>query len=415
VSCLNASASNNIDSGRKAFFQGTHRVLAPSTTLELVNRVLPRLGITRVANITGLDRVGIPVCMVCRPNSRSLSVSQGKGLDLLSAKASGVMESVESYHAEHIDLPLILSSFDELCCTHSIPDPHQLPQSKKSNWTSELPLQWIEGFDLATENSAWVPFEVVHLNLALESMPGEGSFITSSSGLASGNHPLEAISHAICELVERDALALWRLPFTRSSKFLDLQTVDDPDCIWLIDKFRAAGITPAVWDVTSDVGIATFVCCALEEHGNSFHPIPAAPGSGCHPSRAIALSRALTEAAQCRATLIAGSRDDLSAADYEYLFSPKAAAPWRNMMQPPPEHKFQDTPDFRSDSLQDDVDWELQQLQQAGLKQVMVVDLTKPEFRIPVVRVVIPGLEPDDPGRRLGPRSKAILDRWLGL
>ncbi|TGV60738.1 hypothetical protein EN803_38435, partial [Mesorhizobium sp. M2D.F.Ca.ET.160.01.1.1] len=41
-----------------------------------------RMGITRVANVTGLDRIGIPVVMVCRPNARSLAVSQGKGIDL---------------------------------------------------------------------------------------------------------------------------------------------------------------------------------------------------------------------------------------------------------------------------------------------------------------------------------------------
>jgi ribosomal protein S12 methylthiotransferase accessory factor YcaO len=29
----------------------------------------PVMGITRVANVTGLDSVGIPVVMVCRPNS----------------------------------------------------------------------------------------------------------------------------------------------------------------------------------------------------------------------------------------------------------------------------------------------------------------------------------------------------------
>ncbi len=54
------------------------------------------MGISRVTNVTGLDTVGIPLVMVCRPNSRSISVSQGKGCDLDAAKASGVMESVET-------------------------------------------------------------------------------------------------------------------------------------------------------------------------------------------------------------------------------------------------------------------------------------------------------------------------------
>ena len=74
-------------------------------TLERVTPYLPVMGITRIANVTGFDTIGIPVVMVTRPNSRSISVSQGKGFDVPSAKASGVMESIESYHAERIDLP----------------------------------------------------------------------------------------------------------------------------------------------------------------------------------------------------------------------------------------------------------------------------------------------------------------------
>src|SRR5439155_960795 len=65
------------------------------------------IGITRVANITGLDRIGIPVVTVCRPNARSLSVSQGKGVTLAAARASGLMEATELYHAEHVLRPLV--------------------------------------------------------------------------------------------------------------------------------------------------------------------------------------------------------------------------------------------------------------------------------------------------------------------
>ena len=79
---------------RKSFYRGTHRLVAPEQTLARVSRLMPVMGITRIANVTGLDRIGVPVVMVCRPNSRSLSVSQGKGVDLLAAKASGLMESL---------------------------------------------------------------------------------------------------------------------------------------------------------------------------------------------------------------------------------------------------------------------------------------------------------------------------------
>src|SRR5208282_2138326 len=102
----------------KGYQAGTHRLVSPEDTLERVRPLLPRMGITRVANVTGLDCIGIPVVMVCRPNSRNVAVSQGKGLTLAAAKVSGIMESVEGYHAERVALPLLLGSYEELRATH---------------------------------------------------------------------------------------------------------------------------------------------------------------------------------------------------------------------------------------------------------------------------------------------------------
>jgi ribosomal protein S12 methylthiotransferase accessory factor len=110
------------DPGLKAFRAGTHRMVAPEETLARVRRFMPVMGITRLANVTGLDVIGVPVVSVCRPNSRSLAVSQGKGLTLAAAKASGVMESVEYYHAENITLPLVLASYERLRYSETIVD-----------------------------------------------------------------------------------------------------------------------------------------------------------------------------------------------------------------------------------------------------------------------------------------------------
>src|SRR5918995_3479572 len=112
----------------KGHRRGTHRLVAPGATVERVAPLRARMGITRVANVTGLDRIGIPVVMVCRPNSRSIAVSQGKGLDLDAAKASGVMEAIELYHAERVELPLKLGSSRDLARTHRLIDLHALPR-----------------------------------------------------------------------------------------------------------------------------------------------------------------------------------------------------------------------------------------------------------------------------------------------
>src|SRR5439155_24761113 len=111
----------------KVFWRGTHRVVPPEETIERARPLLPAMGITRIADVTGLDVIGIPVVMVCRPNSRSLAVSQGKGLDLAAAKASGVMESIEAYHAEHITLSVKLTTYEELRYTNRLADIPRLP------------------------------------------------------------------------------------------------------------------------------------------------------------------------------------------------------------------------------------------------------------------------------------------------
>ena len=124
----------------KRHLRGTHRTCAPAETLARVAPLLAGMGITRVANVTGLDRTGIPVVMVCRPNARSIAVSQGKGLTLEAAKASGIMESIEVWHAELIMRPVKLASLDEMRGEHRMVDVGRLPRAAGSPFTPQLPL-----------------------------------------------------------------------------------------------------------------------------------------------------------------------------------------------------------------------------------------------------------------------------------
>ena len=133
----------------KVFRQGTHRSQSLDYTLKHALRLAPVMGITRVANVTGLDSVGIPVVMVCRPNSRSVAVSQGKGIDLASARASGLMEASELYHAETITLPLRLASYEELRYQYNVVEIDELAREvRRSHFQSNLRLLWCEGLDL---------------------------------------------------------------------------------------------------------------------------------------------------------------------------------------------------------------------------------------------------------------------------
>ncbi len=402
---------------KKGFRDGTHRVVPPGDTVARVRRFLPVMGITRVANVTGLDTVGIPVVMVCRPNSRSISVSQGKGCDLDSAKASGVMESVESYHAEHISLPLRLGSVEDLGYTHSLVDITRIPRFSDTRFTPFAQLLWIEGRDLIGDRDVWVPYELVHLNYTVPLPTGHGCFTANSNGLASGNHRLEAISHGICEVVERDAVTLWHLldEDAKDQTRIDLDTVDDPVCRGLLDKYQAAGVRVGVWEITTDVGIPGFLCRIVQQAAPPANGTRPATGMGCHPSREVALARALTEAAQSRLTFISGARDDLWRTEYEEFLDPKVHDAWLSCIERNgPCRNFREVPTWNGDSFEDDVDWALERLGAVGIEEVIAVDLTKPEFGIPVVRMVIPGLEGIDsspnyvPGERARARLQSI-------
>ncbi len=380
---------------------GTDRVVAPDDTVARVRPLLPAMGITRIANVTGLDYLGIPVVMVTRPNARFLAVAQGKGIDIDHARASGVMEAIETFHGERIALPLKLQSYAEMRASHDVVEPALLPSIRGSRFHPDLLILWIEGFDIVARRPLWLPYESVHVNYALPLPACTGCFASSSNGLASGNHLLEAIGSGICEVVERDADALWLAAgeAARDARRVDPASVDDGRCRQLLARYAAARIAVELWETTSDLGIPAFRCNIFEAADNPHDPQGIFFGSGCHPSRAIALSRALTEAAQSRLTWIAGSRDDIQRQDYRDPGGAPAAAPADGDGPALAMRRFADAPDFASTTLNDDLRRELDCLNAAGIGQVVVVDLTIAGIGLPVVKVVIPGLEgvPDGP------------------
>jgi YcaO-like protein with predicted kinase domain len=369
------------------------------------------MGITRVADITGLDTIGIPVIAVCRPNSRSVVVSLGKGLDVMAARASGVMESIEAFMAERIVRPLIIGSVNDLKFSHPLVDVDLIPRTADSLYHPDFPLLWVEGRGLISQGPVWVPYELVHTAYTLPAPTGTGCFIATSNGLASGNHLLEAISHGICETVERDAdtLHALRTPEDQAVRRVDPQTVDDVACREALDRLERAGMAVAIWDMTTDIGIPAFRCLIAEGDRQPARMRRGSVGMGCHPDRAIALLRALTEAAQARLAALYTVRDEPDhldrhdgAADVAEQQAELAAEATRD---------FTSVPAFVSDSIDQDVAWELDALRSAGINEVVAVDLTREEFGISVVRVIVPGLEGPTGivSCLLGPRAMSVI------
>lgn len=128
----------------------------------------------------------------------------------------------------------------------------------------------------------------------------------------------------------------------------------------------------------------------------------------------MALLRALTEAAQARTTYISGTRDDFPLDAWETAYRRRRRDTLgRDLDDTPPQASFSDVPTFTAPTPADDLDWLLARLRTVGVDQTIAIDLDKPALGLPVVRMVVPGLEgPNEEGGNYapGPRARRLME-----
>jgi ribosomal protein S12 methylthiotransferase accessory factor len=287
------------------------------------------LGVTRLGNITGLDRLGLPVYTAVVPRSDdSISVYNGKGVRPEDAKAGALMEAIERQSALNRDLPVIEASLNDLRRgARAVAEPgsfnHRLCEAYSDNQT----YLWTEAYDLIGREPVLVPAGLAGYG---PKYAAHSPFdINSSNGLASGNCFEEAVCHGLCELIERDAMTLADLhcrwipralrratlgakagtqgvDHTNGYPRIDLVEAGHP-FPELLAAFERAGLRPIVRETTSDLKI----CCAVASVADD--SVPGFPlvhcGIGTHPNSRIAVMRALTELAQSRVVDIQGARE----------------------------------------------------------------------------------------------------------
>jgi hypothetical protein len=127
-----------------------------------------------------------PVWIAVRPNSRTLSLSQGKGLDPWAARVSATMEYIELALAERPSLTLEFATEQALASRETVVDIRALPRPKVSLFGARRPVHWTRVADWATGAAIWVPYELVNADATVPWLPGSGSFLPSTNGLASG-------------------------------------------------------------------------------------------------------------------------------------------------------------------------------------------------------------------------------------
>ncbi|MEU8779351.1 YcaO-like family protein [Streptomyces sp. NPDC048606] len=369
--------------GLKVFTAGTHRVRPPAETWELVRRRLPEYGITRVADVTGLDVIGIPVAVAVRPLSRSLSVSQGKGHTPLLARVSAAMESIEMWHAEFACPPAVhhRTPASALRPPYALDLLDRHPGSLLHDGT---PLDWVTATGTLGGARVPVPRDCVRLG---SSRPGHWrppGLTVTSNGLASGNTFEEAALHAAYEVMERDALSrLAAVPGDPRVTFR-AETVEDPLCTELIERVTRGGVFLDLALVPNRWGLPCFAAFVWSE---DFALLTA--GSGAHSSPGVALARAITEAVQSRLTLINGTRDDVTAV-YAHARRGVTARPRRDPgARAHHELPAATTPDFTDVGVE--LRWACARLAEVTGQEPLVVDLgTTEDFS--VVKLIAPGL-----------------------
>jgi YcaO-like protein with predicted kinase domain len=367
---------------------GTLRAASLAATWRRFAPAARRAGITRIAELTGLDTIGIPVFAAIRPMGRSLSTQQGKGATALAARVSALMESLETWSAEHMALPAVRTSWRRL--GDRAVDVRRLARPR-GRLDRDARWRWVEGWDLGADRPVLVPEQAVTLDTTFRAPP---VFDISSNGLASGNARVEAIAHGLCEVIERDAEAAWRR--AGGDRRIVLDSIPDPACRALIDRITAAGARVWVWDVTdpaSPAGIAVIGAAIMEDPREpAWRTLGFYQGFGAHWQPEIAIARALTEAAQTRLTYIAGARDDFFAHDYARATDPRRlAALWQRFSAPCDEPVgFDELPRRTARTLGDAVEHLV-----ATQRQVIAVDLTHPALGVPVVKVIVPGVATD--------------------
>src|ERR1700727_2428828 len=117
------------------------------------------------------------------------------------------------------------------------------------------------------------------------------AFAADSNGCAAGNTREEAIVQGFLELVERDAYAIWWYNRLRMPE-VDLDQFDDAYIRDLKSQLADAGRKLWVLDVTSDLGVPTYVAILhwMQDGKENIEF-----GSGGHFDKRIALLRPLTE------------------------------------------------------------------------------------------------------------------------
>ena len=378
------------------YFKGTHRVIAPQKTIENNEDKLKSIGVTRIADITDLDRIGLPVFTAIRPTAQdgAISIYGGKGISKSHAKASAMMEAFERYSAEkQMSDETVIGSVDEVSKKGNVINPEtlNLPKDFKKENLDSMKLEWSCGCDIESGEEYFIPSNAVFHPYTPDSS-FNSLFKSNTNGLASGNILDESILHGIFEVIERDAWSIFELTHKNYAQ-IDTDTIESDLINDTLSKFTSKGINIKLMDFTADIKVPTIAASADDTVTKDAGLLTL--GMGTHLDPEVAVLRALTEVAQSRATQINGAREDTVRADFarEAGYERMKRINKYYFREEDDKISLADIEDKSTASIKKDLEIVKSELINNDINNILYYDLTRPEIDVSVVRVVIPEME----------------------
>ncbi len=377
--------------------------------------LLRRFGITRVGDVTGLDIIGIPVWFATRPNSRGLSVSQGKGLVAEQARLSAIMEAIEGAVAEDTRKHIAVFGSIRDMRDKGVP---LVPFGTVGRVNPDmLKLQneraWVKGTSIRGQREIFAPYELIGMDFRADFPWDRRAFLMSSQGLAAGFDHDHTVLHALLELIENDACFLVDTFETRT---MAPQPVLFPTGVHasfdaLVQRLADIGLPPSFFDLTNALGVPVVMASLPRSiHAQDGLATRSAAGAACRPNAYDAAVAALLEAIQSRLTDISGARDDLSPLRYQRdMFSPGPSASAARPVETAPvnldlAHGDPSLPQWQKLA---------ERLFAGGIEDIYVFPLETGVSGLHVVRVMASGLSPAGGG--LQQISQRTLDGLLNI
>lgn len=336
------------------------------------------------------------------------SMSSGKGRTRIQAKASALGEAIERYSGlHHQDEERLVSSFNDLDPRERIHpnDIHLFSErqfEEREYWNAKpssfhwvgqkldesQPIEWSPAWTIKTGERRLLPTAMSYYNYVSHQYsfhPG-----ANSNGCAAGTSYVDATVQGLYELIERDSTALWW--YSRCSRpQVNLESFNDPFFLRWREMYRKHNRDVWILDLTSDLGIPVFASISAR---NDKPVQDILIGLGCNADPAIAISRAITEMNQFFPAVI-----DVDKKGNGYRYDdPTQMDWWKNALLkdhpyllPEGEKYFKDYLHAPSQSLGEELNYTVNKLENRDI-EVSVMNQTRLDIGVPVVRVIAPGL-----------------------